>query len=278
MHKTVWARWRAISGMQQMPWTGNNLKDIDMNVIEKLFGKRPEEDLPKLAKQKKICYLGYHNVEFASLKDAVRYFKKDGYGLEYRVPEMLQYNICYRDYLRENGLENLLKRIISDVPELVKEEKTIQSIIEWYGREGKKLAGYDIQCYNIKETITVLGHEFHGLEDVIAHRTAYGRIGYSDLSINRCIPKKHKSGLDVSEFYASYPIFDSYDIGDDRTYQNYVFTNKPIDDEKLKEIAEIRHNYNYCMVHENIPEHLLPILYYRGDGDYMILAQKKRGI
>lgn len=79
----------------------------------------------------------------------------------------------------------------------------------------------------------------------------------------------------MSQFYASYPIFDSYDIGDDRTYQNYIFTDAPIDVAKLKEISEIRHNYNYCMVHEHIPEHLLPILYYRGEGDYMILAQKK---
>ena len=247
-----------------------------MKVIGKLFRKRNGgEDLPELAGQRKICYPGYYDSEFASLKDAVRYFKKDGYGMEHRVPDLLKYNICYRDYLRKHGLENLMKRIICDIPELKNEEKTIQSIRVWYEGEGKELAGYDIQCYNIKDTITILGHEFHGLEDVIAHRTAYARIGHSDISINSCSPKKHLPGFYVSEFYATYPVFDSYDIGDDRTYQNYIFTNEPIDDEKLKEIAEIRHNYNYCMVHENIPEHLLPILYYRGDGDYMILAQKK---
>lgn len=247
-----------------------------MKFFGKLFGKDTRTgDLPKLDRQRKICYPGYRDSEFASLKDAVRYFKKDGYGMEYRVPELLKYNICYRDYLKEHGLEILMKRIIRDIPELAKDEKTIQSIREWYGREGKELAGYDIQCYNIKDTITILGHEFHGLEDVIAHRTAYARIGHSDISINSCSPKKHVPGFYVSEFYASYPVFDSYDIGDDRTYQNYVFTNEPIDADKLKEISGIRHNYNYCMVHEHIPDHFLPILYYRGDGNYMILATKK---
>lgn len=246
-----------------------------MNVLEKLFGKRPEEELPKLARQRKICYPGYRNAEFASLRDAVLYLKRNGGGQEYSITELLKYNVCYRDYLRNHGIETLLKRIISDIPELATEEKVIKRIREWYDKEGKKLAAYDIQCYNIKDAITVLGHEFYGLEGVISNRTAYARIGHSDISISDCTPKKNPPGLYVSEFYATYPIFDSYDVGDDRTYQNYVFTNQPIDDTRLKEISEIRHNYNYCMVHENIPEHLLPILYYRGDGDYMILAQKK---
>ena len=38
---------------------------------------------------------------------------------------------------------------------------------------------------------------------------------------------------------------------------------------------KVGHRMNYCMVHENIPDHLLPMLYYYGDGDYMILATKK---
>lgn len=247
-----------------------------MNFLGKLFGKSIRAgDLPELDRQRKICYPGYRDSEFASLADAVRYFRKNGSNLECRIRDILMNNICYRDYLRNYGIEMLLKRLVTDVPDLSEDMSLLQSLRKWYDEEGKEVAGYDIQCYNIKDTITVLGCEFHGLEDVIAHRTAYGRIGHSDLSTNSCNPKEHKAGLYVSEFFATYPIFDSYDIGDDRTYQNYVFTSEPIDDEKLKEISQIRHNYNYCMVHEDVPEHLLPIFYYRGDGDYMILAQKK---
>ena len=36
------------------------------------------------AMQGKICYPGYRNAEFASLRDAVLYLKRDGGGLEYR--------------------------------------------------------------------------------------------------------------------------------------------------------------------------------------------------
>ena len=248
-----------------------------MNLIERLLKLFSGEtkDLPELMKQSKICYTGYIDSEFDSLHDAVLHFRKKGLNMEYRLPDIIMNNVCYRDYLREHGIEMLLSRLVKDVPELGKDPKLLTSLLEWYDKEGKSLSGYDIQCYNIKDTIMVLGHEFHGLEDVIAHRSAYGRIGYSYMSLNECTPKKSAPNLYVSEFYAIYPIFDSYDIGDDMTYQNYVFTNAPISGEKVKEIAEVRHNYNYCMVHERIPDHLLPILYYCGDGDYMILATKK---
>lgn len=251
-----------------------------MNFMKRLFKEKtkPEsasEALPELRPVQKLCYPGYVDCEFDTLNDAVIYFKEHGSTLEYRIPEIIMNNICYRDYLRNYGIETFIMRLVADVPELKEDHKLLHSLREWYEEEGKTLSGYDIQCYNIKDTITVMGHEFHGLEDVIAHRSAYGRIGYSYMSLNECTPKKIAPNLYVSEFYASYPIFDSYDIGDDRTYQNYVFTNAPISGEKVKEIAEVRHNYNYCMVHERIPDQLLPILYYCGDGDYMILATKK---
>ena len=109
----------------------------------------------------------------------------------------------------------------------------------------------------------------------MAHSSAYGRIGCSDMTLNECNPQKKVPNLYIAELYARYPIFDSYDVGDDRTYQNYVFTHEPVDSARMDEIFKVGHRTNYCMVHENIPEHLLPMLYYCGDGDYMILATKK---
>jgi hypothetical protein len=209
------------------------------------------------------------------LRDAVQHFRKKGFNMEYCFPDIIKYNVCYRDYLRDYGMEMLLKRLVKDVPELAKDEKLLQSIQKWYDKEGKTLSGYDIQCYNIRDTITVLGHEFHGLEDVMAHSSAYGRIGSSDMTLNECTPQKKALNLYISELYARYPIFDSFDVGDDRTYQNYVFTHEPVDSARMDEIFKVGHRMNYCMVHENIPDHLLPMLYYCGDGDYMILAQKK---
>ena len=242
-------------------------------LLERLSGETSA--LPELKKQSKICYPGYKDCEYDSLRDAVQHFRKKGFNMEYCFPDIIKYNVCYRDYLRDYGMEMLLKILVKDVPELAKDEKLLQSLQKWYDKEGKTLSGYDIQCYNIKDTITVLGHEFHGLEDVMAHSSAYGRIGSSDMTLNECTPQKKASNLYISELYARYPIFDSFDVGDDRTYQNYVFTPEPVDSARMDEIFKVGHRMNYCMVHENIPDHLLPMLYYCGDGDYMILATKK---
>lgn len=248
-----------------------------MSLIERLLERFSceKKNLPELVKLQKIYYPGYLDGEYASLRDAVLHFMRKGFRMEYLIPDIIMNNVCYRDYLRDHGLDILLRRFARDVPELNNDPMLFPSLHRWYDKCGKDLAGYDIQCYNIKDTITVLGHEFHGLEDVMAHMSACGRIDHSDISLNECNSMKKILNLYVTEFYADYPIFDSFDIGDDRTYQNYVFTREPIGDEKLREIFGIRHNYNYCMVHENIPDHLLPILYYCGDGNHMILATKK---
>lgn len=250
-----------------------------MDVMDKLIKCLDQislaDTLPEIIRPKKLLYPGYYDCEFRSLRDAVHYFTKNGYNPEYRVIDLIRYNICYRDYLRSHGIETLVKRLIADAPELADDKKSIQSILTWYRKDGKHLASYDVQCYNIKDTITVLGCEFKGLADVKAHVNACGRIGCCNFSFNDCKPQKSMDDLYVSELYATYPIFDSYDLGDDRTYQNYVFTREPLGNERLSQVLSIRSAGNHCLVHESIPEHLLPILYYQGDGNYMILATKK---
>ena len=79
----------------------------------------------------------------------------------------------------------------------------------------------------------------------------------------------------IGHFYESYPVFDSYDLADDRTYQNYIFCATPITENDMKDAFKNFHGFNFSMVHENMPEENLPILYYRGDGKYMLLATAK---
>ena len=85
-----------------------------------------------------------------------------------------------------------------------------------------------------------------------------------------CFPH-HSQG----EFYENYPIFDSYDLGDDRTYQNYIFRKNEITKQDMEIAFAVYHKGDFCIVHERIPENMLPILYYRGEGNYMLLATNK---
>ena len=92
-----------------------------------------------------------------------------------------------------------------------------------------------------------------------------------------CFPTKEYIPLEnihIGEIYESYPIFDSYDYNDTRCYENYIFAPKPITKDQIQQYANIQFDSNYCMVHEQIPVEYLPILYYVGDGPYMVLATK----
>ena len=45
--------------------------------------------------------------------------------------------------------------------------------------------------------------------------------------------------------------------------------------DQMQQYANIQFDSNYCMLHEQIPAEYLPVLYYVGDGPYMVLATKK---
>lgn len=118
--------------------------------------------------------------------------------------------------------------------------------------------------------VTILGHTFNGLEDVIRHRAIIGKNRFMGVECFRPSEINEYTDIHIGELYESYPIFDSSDLGDDRTYQNYIFRTVSVVETDMKETYGMPHGCNFCMVHENIPVHLLPILYYKGDGDYMI--------
>ena len=50
---------------------------------------------------------------------------------------------------------------------------------------------------------------------------------------------------------------------------------QPITKEQMQLYANMKQEGNYCMVHEHIPTEHLPILYYVGDGPYMVLATQQ---
>lgn len=222
----------------------------------------------------KICFPHHSQGEFSSLNEAFRYLRKREYGWSwFTLTEIVKYNIFYRDYLREHGIDSLIKKIIEEVSELSEDKKALNHLREWATKE--KVAIYDIQCYNIKDKITVLGHTFDGLEDVIKHRELIGKEFMRGFDCFAPQNVNVYSDIHIGELYENYPIFDSYDLGDDRTYQNYIFRKDKISRQDMETAFAVYHKGNFCMVHEQIPINLLPLLYYNGDGNYMLLATKK---
>lgn len=222
----------------------------------------------------KICFPYYNKGEFESLADALKFLNREILPiLRYTLCKIVQYNICYRNHLRSYGVDDLIIRLIEEAPQLKKETDALNQLREWAADE--KLADYDIQCYNIKDKITILGRTFNGLDDIREHIEIYGCEGYDGLHCWSPTEVGPYEDVHIGHFYESYPVFDSCDLGDDRTYQNYIFRAAPITAADMKEAFRTFHGFNFCMVHETIPEENLPILYYSGDGKYMLLATKR---
>lgn len=222
----------------------------------------------------KVCFPHHTRGEFSSLNEAFRYLRKREYGWSwFTLTEIVKYNVSYRDYLREYGIDSLIKMITDEIPELVDDKKALKHLREWATKE--KVAIYDIQCYNIKDKITVLGHTFDGLEDVIKHRELIGKEFLRGFDCFALHSVNVYSDIHIGELYENYPIFDSYDLGDDRTYQNYIFRKNEITKQDMETAFAVYHKGDFCIVHEQIPENMLPILYYRGEGNYMLLATNK---
>ena len=220
-----------------------------------------------------VCISNYFETSyFSTWQEALKaLYQSDRIGAE--LDRFIQYNIVMRDILRQKGIEGLLDDIFTIVPKDSISPLTIRYITKYWTEN--PIADYDIQMYHIDDDITILGHTFHGLNGVRQHCEMTASVR----SQLHCFPTKEYIPLEnihIGEIYESYPIFDSYDYSDNRCYENYIFASEPIMEELMQQYANIKPESNYCMVHEKIPTELLPVLYYVGDGPYMVLATKKQ--
>lgn len=223
----------------------------------------------------KICFPHHSNGKFDSLKEAVRTLKRRKSGWwEYMLTDIVRYNVCYRDILRKHGIETLIERLVGEAPELGSDGGSLDHLREWWERT-KPLGAYDIQCYHVKDRVTILGHTFEGLEDIVRHRGIIGRDLWNDIDCS--VPDRVDEYPDVhiGELYSNYPVFDSFDLGDDRTYRNYIFRSSPVTEREMKKAYDAPFTSCFSMVHENMRKNRLPVLYYDGDSAYMLLATVK---
>lgn len=230
----------------------------------------------------KVYLAEYGRCEYGSLQELVDYKLNDGYGYLY-LDDVVQYNVQYRDCLRENGIEGVIEMMIKECPRLRKEEKVLQHLREWWKeRMHEHLADYDIQCYRRDERIKIAGSWFNGLDDVFSHVEILGRSRepfFEFQQINRWTlrdyHKQNVDGVHVAHLWESYPQFDSSDAGDDRNFENYFFSRTPISIEMMEHYCKLKSESNDCKVHEHIPKEMLPILYCDGDHPYVLLASEK---
>ena len=244
-------------------------------MIFNLFSKKAGTDNKKTVPSKmNIVFPRYRGGEYETLGDAVQSLidNEDTFHLG----DIMQYNIRYRDYLREHGIDNLVEQMLREAPTLRQDKKAVNEIYKRFERMGG-IADYDIQCYDIMKPIPVLGKELPF--STIGGKNVEWFLGESRLG--EPDPWRNKQsienefGLHLGQVYDSYPRFDSSDWSDDRSYQNYIIRTSPIRKKELLELMKVETLGNRQRVHEHLPKHLLPVLYSVGDGRYALLATAK---
>ncbi|MBQ8628779.1 MAG: hypothetical protein IJ421_04810 [Prevotella sp.] len=220
----------------------------------------------------KICFPHYERGEFDSLEDVYKFLRNKSMDcFEYILVDIIRYNKCYRDFLRENGMDMLVERLSGEIPLTSMDKRVVEYLYEWWNMTGG-LADYNIQCVNVEDKITIYGHTFNGLKDILEHCEMKGRDNLFGFETYRNDGKGNDTDVHVGMVYEMYPVFDSSDYKDRRMYQNVIFRRSPIAESDLKEAFAIPHKVDFCMVNESIPDKLLPVIYYKGYGKYMLLA------
>lgn len=119
--------------------------------------------------------------------------------------------------------------------------------------------------------IEILGHVFNGLNDIKSAVESYCRVGRKPWGSE---PKSPVEGVHVVCIYEPYPCFDSEDYAsEDRDFSNYFFSTEPFTKQHIERLANLPGRCNAQMVDETMPEWAAPAVYYRGEGDKIIVAK-----
>lgn len=197
--------------------------------------------------------------------------------LQFYIGNIVLYNVCYRDFLREHGIDALIERLCYEASAFRKETEAIRVLrnkVETWGA----LADYDIQCLSVDDSFLIKGdgfqHGFCSLRDMRISVEKYHRRKRYDFEAKEYV---EISGIHILCDYEPYPVFDSNDSCDDRDYNNYFFLRSPFSADDIARIDAMPTCGNNCKVSEHLT-HVseMPLLYYKGDGPSMLLVQSKR--
>lgn len=226
------------------------------------------------SEEDELYYMVYHHTQYEfTVAEALEYICCDENS--YMFDGMMLHNIVLRDAMRKYGVKEVVDRIRGFAPKGQKLEERFNRFIDNY--PDGCIGNLDIQVYSVIEDIEILGFTFHGLEDIAAHReiSLCERHG-SNMSASRRMPQK-RGRIHVGEVWQSYPCFDSHDYATEtRTYQNYVIRKKIITDDDMQQVKDLPSNDSLRKINEDIPIDVLPLIYYSGDGGFMLVANRRK--
>lgn len=210
-----------------------------------------------------------------TVNDAIEYIVGKRYY--FWLEDMLMHNVNMRNAIREFGARTVVKEIMKIMPA---NQELRQELNEFAKKHRKgSIGSYDIQVCSIDEDITFFGHTLHGLKDITSHLKASLQSGSTHRRSHyynspKTTPTKD-GNIHVGSLWHQYPCFDIFDIwNENRYYENYIIRDRQITIEDLYRLDELPGSIDDMKVTENIPLDMLPMVYYSGEGHYMLVATR----
>lgn len=228
---------------------------------------------------------------FHSVAELVDYYVNSGvwYNVRFALCDVVQCNLEYRNYLRDNGYPATIDRLKSEAPDLCRIPNVFEILDDWWSKVESNggLGDYDIQCYELTDSFSLLGEEFNGLDSVrsIVNASKDNEDNssqdekwekYSTMSEKERYPDNRgnkKSPLYAAELWERYPCFDSSDyLYENRRFRCFYVRNYRINEEFFRNFGVV-HFSN--MVREDISLPELPFVYYDGDSNVMYVMSER---
>ena len=208
---------------------------------------------------------------FSTLREGVAALR---YPYNY-IENIVRQNVRYRDYERLHGARAVVNLLIGEAPQIGVDTIQVNRAVAYL--KSNPIADYDIQCLPVDKAFTICGHIFADFAELRNCVELTGGARPDPIYGYHSTPLMHDDidGLHVGMLCEAYPRFDEFDDCDNRTYQNYMFSDKPITQSMLKAFASLPQSSNYCKITEKIPADRLPLVYYVGDYNFIQIATAK---
>ena len=202
----------------------------------------------------------YHHTQYKfTLAEALEYISNDKHY--HAFDEMMLHNVVLRDAIRSFGVKKVIDQIKEFAPASEKLEKLFENFQNKYSDD--YIGNLDIQVYSVIEDFQVFGETLHGSHDLLAYREI--SMEASQTSAKFQIPEK-RGKLHVGELWERYPCFDSWDYAtESRFYRTCIIRKEPIKETEMLRLKK-------CGIGERTPLDMLPMVYYGGDGGFMLVA------
>lgn len=176
-----------------------------------------------------------------------KYWYRNQQHLEYLIKD-LAYSPSYRQFIRENEAETVVKRLVEEAS-MLKQMTSIPSLLRFVKNMKENMGNHTIVRIPASYSICFRGVSYEGVRGL--------------MKANK------RDGSDICVRYNRFPCFDSHDFAHESRYNRYFWFCR-----KDSSAWEAVQNLNIYSIKEDLPDIALPMVQYKDESGSMLVAYK----